>query len=147
MNQNQMNVLIVDDEMELRKNVADILTTSIPEVQFQISEADNGKQAFELFEKGDFDLVIMDVRMPEMNGLEALKLIKESDPRTRTCKMRSPRSRTALTITSKNRSTPNAWPSSCANHAKPATWFQAWRFRILFSMMTSNPNSSAARKK
>jgi DNA-binding NtrC family response regulator len=82
MNQNHMNVLIVDDEMELRKNVADILTTSIPEVQFHISEADSGKQAFELFEKGDFDLVIMDVRMPEMNGLEALKLIKESDPRT-----------------------------------------------------------------
>jgi len=82
MTQTQMTVLIVDDEVELRKNVVDILTTSIPEVQFKITEADNGKQAFELFEKGDFDLVIMDVRMPEMNGLEALKLIKESDPRT-----------------------------------------------------------------
>jgi DNA-binding NtrC family response regulator len=77
-----MNVLIVDDEMELRKNVVNILSTAIPELSFTITEADNGKQAFELFEKGAFDLVIMDVRMPEMNGLEALKLIKESDPRT-----------------------------------------------------------------
>jgi two-component system, NtrC family, response regulator AtoC len=82
MTQNQMNVLIVDDEAELRTNVVNILRTNIPEMSFEISEAGNGKLAFELFEKGDFDLVIMDVRMPEMNGLEALKLIKESDPRT-----------------------------------------------------------------
>lgn len=83
MNQNQkMSVLIVDDEAELRQSVALILSTSIPEVDFEITEASTGKQAFELFEKGDFDLVVMDVRMPEMNGLEALKLIKESDPRT-----------------------------------------------------------------
>jgi DNA-binding NtrC family response regulator len=83
MNQNQkMSVLIVDDEAELRQSVALILSTSIPEVNFEITEASTGKQAFELFEKGDFDLVVMDVRMPEMNGLEALKLIKESDPRT-----------------------------------------------------------------
>ncbi len=82
MTQTEMNVLIVDDEAELRKNVESILTGHIPEVKFAITEAGTGKQAFELFEKGDFDLVIMDVRMPEMNGLEALKLIKESDPRT-----------------------------------------------------------------
>jgi two-component system response regulator AtoC len=77
-----LSVLIVDDEVELRKNVETILLNSIPEVQFQIAEASNGKEAFEMFEKGDFDLVFMDVRMPEMNGLDALKLIKESDPRT-----------------------------------------------------------------
>lgn len=82
MNSNELNVLIVDDEAELRKNVESILINSIPEVKFKISEANNGKTAFENFEKGDFDLVIMDVRMPEMDGLQALKLIKESDPRT-----------------------------------------------------------------
>ncbi|MEZ0391440.1 MAG: sigma-54-dependent transcriptional regulator [Pseudobdellovibrionaceae bacterium] len=77
-----MSVLIVDDEAELRKSVITILTTSIPEVEFQIQEASSGKEAIATFEKGDFDLVVMDVRMPEMNGLEALKHIKESDPRT-----------------------------------------------------------------
>lgn len=77
-----MSVLIVDDEAELRKSVVSILGASIPEVTFQISEATNGKEAIEKFEAGDFELVIMDVRMPEMNGLEALRLIKESDPRT-----------------------------------------------------------------
>lgn len=78
----KINVLIVDDEMELRKNVENILITSIPEVEFAVSEADSGRKAVEEFEKGDYDLVIMDVRMPEMNGLDALKIIKESDPRT-----------------------------------------------------------------
>lgn len=78
----EMSVLIVDDEVELRKSVISILGISIPEITFQITEASNGKEALEIFETGDFDLVLMDVRMPEMNGLEALKLIKESDPRT-----------------------------------------------------------------
>ncbi len=77
-----LSVLIVDDEAELRKNVENILKTTITEVKFTITEADNGKSAIEIFEKGDYDFVIMDVKMPEMNGLEALKLIKESDPRT-----------------------------------------------------------------
>lgn len=77
-----MSVLIVDDEDELRKCIVSILKPSIPEVEFQITEAANGKEALSLFSKGDFDLVLMDVRMPEMNGLEALQLMKEKDPRT-----------------------------------------------------------------
>jgi two-component system response regulator AtoC len=82
MNKQILNVLIVDDEAELRKNVENVLRTGIPEVEFQIVEADNGRAAITTFETGDFDMVIMDVKMPEMNGLEALKVIKESDPRT-----------------------------------------------------------------
>ncbi len=78
----QMSVLIVDDEVELRKNVESILHKSLSEISFQITEASNGKEALEIFSNGDFDLVLMDVRMPEMNGLEALKRIKENDPRT-----------------------------------------------------------------
>jgi two-component system, NtrC family, response regulator AtoC len=78
----QMNILIVDDEAELRKSVVAILKTAIPEISFQVTEADNGKSALEIFEQQDFDLVIMDVRMPEMDGLEALQKMKESDPRT-----------------------------------------------------------------
>lgn len=79
---NKMSVLIVDDEAELRKSIISILKPSIPEVEFQVSEAANGKEALQLFTEGDFDLVLMDVRMPEMNGLEALQLMKEKDPRT-----------------------------------------------------------------
>jgi DNA-binding NtrC family response regulator len=78
----EMNILIVDDEAELRQSVVTILKTAIPEINFSVTEANNGRSAIEIFEQKDFDLVIMDVRMPEMNGLEALQKMKESDPRT-----------------------------------------------------------------
>ncbi|MFN3696499.1 MAG: sigma-54-dependent transcriptional regulator [Pseudobdellovibrio sp.] len=76
-----LKTLIVDDELELRKSVSSILKNSISDVQFEISEATNGLQAVEMVKQDSWDLVLMDVRMPEMDGLEALKLIKEHDPR------------------------------------------------------------------
>lgn len=79
---NEVRVLIVDDEDELRKSVASILGTAMPEYVFRVSEAANGREAIEKVRQSDFDLVLMDVRMPEMNGLEALAQIKEHDPRT-----------------------------------------------------------------
>lgn len=77
-----LNTLIVDDEAELRKSVASILQNAMPEVKFNIEEAENGKVALDKVKLGSFDLVLMDVKMPEMNGLEALAAIKEHDPRT-----------------------------------------------------------------
>lgn len=82
MPQSNLKILIVDDEIELRKNVENVLSSSLPDITMTFVEAENGRQAIEIFEKDDFDLVIMDVRMPEMNGLEALKIMKEQDPRT-----------------------------------------------------------------
>jgi two-component system response regulator AtoC len=77
-----LKVLIVDDEEELRKSIITILTNSIPDLTFEITEATNGKDALTKAITHDFDLVLMDVRMPEMSGLEALAKIKEHDPRT-----------------------------------------------------------------
>lgn len=77
-----LNALIVDDEAELRKSVISILQTAIPNYRFNIDEASNGREALEKYKTGDWDLVLMDVRMPEMNGLEALNAIKAHDPRT-----------------------------------------------------------------
>ncbi len=77
-----LNALIVDDEPELRKSVISVLTNSMPDFTFKIAEAGDGKEAFEKFKQGDWDIVLMDVRMPNMDGLEALKAIKEEDPRT-----------------------------------------------------------------
>lgn len=78
----KLNTLIVDDEQELRKSVASILQNSIPDVTFNITEAANGREAIELAKKEFWDLILMDVRMPEVDGLEALRQIKEHDPRT-----------------------------------------------------------------
>ncbi len=78
----KLNTLIVDDEQELRKSVASILLNSMPDVTFNITEAANGLEAVELAKKEFWDLILMDVRMPEIDGLEALRQIKEIDPRT-----------------------------------------------------------------
>ena len=78
----KLKTLIVDDETELRKSVSSILKNMNLNVQFEIEEASNGKEALEKAKASSYDLILMDVRMPEMNGLEALKEIKEHDPRT-----------------------------------------------------------------
>lgn len=79
---NLLNTLIVDDESELRRSVISILKTAMPELEFSIEEAATGKEALDKVKAQQFDLVLMDVKMPEMNGLEALTAIKEHDPRT-----------------------------------------------------------------
>jgi DNA-binding NtrC family response regulator len=78
---NNLKVLIVDDESELRKSVSSILLSTLQDVAFVIEEAENGKVAFEKIQAQDFDLVLMDVKMPEWNGIETLVAIKEYDPR------------------------------------------------------------------
>ncbi len=79
---NKLNTLIVDDESELRRSVISILRSTMPEIEFTIDEASTGKEALDKVKEQQWDLVLMDVKMPEMNGLEALTAIKEHDPRT-----------------------------------------------------------------
>ena len=70
-------ILIVDDSRVSRKMIRNMLELSGHEV---VAEAINGKEGLELFEKLKPDVVLMDITMPEMNGIEALKLIKEKYP-------------------------------------------------------------------
>lgn len=79
---NQIRTLIVDDEAELRKSVISVLKNAMPNFHFDIDEASDGAEALNKYKSGNWDLVLMDVRMPNMNGLEALHAIKEHDPRT-----------------------------------------------------------------
>ena len=79
-----LKILVVDDEPELRKSVAtifkDLETKSVH--TYSIVEAETGAQALKLVYQDFFDFILMDVKMPEMDGLTALKQIKEHDPRT-----------------------------------------------------------------
>ena len=66
-------LLIADDEKNIREMIGKYAIHDGHEVVL----ACDGKQALELFEKEDFDLVILDVMMPEMDGFETLKKMKE----------------------------------------------------------------------
>jgi len=77
----ELRTLIVDDESELRRSVASILESFDLEASFRITEASNGREAIQKVKEESFDLVLMDVRMPELDGLQALAQIKEHDPR------------------------------------------------------------------
>jgi two-component system chemotaxis response regulator CheY len=70
-------VLIVDDTAFMRKLLRNILFSAGLDVA---GEAENGKEAVELFKQHKPDLVTMDIIMPEMNGIEALKKIKSIEP-------------------------------------------------------------------
>lgn len=67
-------ILIVDDSRVSRKMLRNLLELSGYEV---VAEAVNGKEGLELFEKMNPDIVLMDITMPEINGIESLRAIKK----------------------------------------------------------------------
>ncbi|MFH1744170.1 MAG: response regulator [bacterium] len=68
--------LIVDDAAFMRMMLKDILTKAGYEIA---GEAVNGKEAVDLYKSSTPDFVTMDITMPEMDGIEALKEIKKLD--------------------------------------------------------------------
>ena len=70
-------VLIVDDAAFMRMMIKDILQKNGFEV---IGEASNGIEAVDLYKKEKPDVVTMDITMPDMDGIEAVKEIKNFDP-------------------------------------------------------------------
>ncbi|MBC7331006.1 MAG: response regulator [Synergistetes bacterium] len=73
-------VLIVDDAAFMRMMLRDILTKNGYEVA---AEAENGVQAVEKYKEVKPDLVTMDITMPEMDGITAVKEIKKIDPQAK----------------------------------------------------------------
>ena len=71
------NILIVDDAAFMRMMIKDILTKNGYNV---IGEAENGAKAFEKYNELKPDRVLMDITMPEVDGIAALKKIKGADP-------------------------------------------------------------------
>ncbi len=69
-------VLVVDDDKILQESVKQALEFH----HFKVDVADNGKQALSQVYKEKYDLVVMDVNMPEMDGITALMEIKKYDP-------------------------------------------------------------------
>lgn len=70
------NILLVDDAAFMRMMLKDILTKSGYNV---VGEAENGIQAVEKYTELKPNLVVMDITMPEMDGIQAAKAIKNAD--------------------------------------------------------------------
>lgn len=66
------SILVVDDEAASRESFADVLR----EVGYQAAVASSGHEAVTLLEANDFDLVIADIAMPEVDGVSLLRQIR-----------------------------------------------------------------------
>ncbi|HEY6078584.1 MAG TPA: response regulator [Polyangiaceae bacterium] len=69
-------LLVVDDEQQLRR----LLARSLSRAGYEVSEAKDGREALALARQTRFDLVISDVHMPELTGLELLQALHDYDP-------------------------------------------------------------------
>lgn len=65
-------ILVVDDEVQMRQ----LLTIYLQQYSYQIEEATNGQEAVQLVKQKEYDLIILDVMMPVMDGWQALEEIR-----------------------------------------------------------------------
>ena len=71
-------ILIAEDEQVLRESVAELLT----EEGYQVLQAPDGKAAYDIIVDRPVDLVLSDIRMPEMDGLQLLARLRQAAPQT-----------------------------------------------------------------
>jgi two-component system, NtrC family, nitrogen regulation response regulator NtrX len=70
------NILIVDDEKAIRKTLAEILSYE----GYKIDDAENGEDALKRLKEKNYDVVLCDIKMPKMDGIEFLEKARESRP-------------------------------------------------------------------
>jgi len=75
MENTNIKVLVVDDE----KNLRDVLQAELSAADFIVAAAEDGDKAFALLEKNEYDVLLLDLNMPGLGGIEVLKRIKSSD--------------------------------------------------------------------
>lgn len=69
-------ILIVDDENAIRRTLKDILTYE----KFKVDEAKDGMEGLAKIKKNDYDAVLMDIKMPNMDGMDALERLQDIQP-------------------------------------------------------------------
>jgi CheY-like chemotaxis protein len=72
-------ILLADDEMVLRF----LLTETLSDEGYEITEVEDGKEAVDRLEKETFDLVILDYMMPELTGVEVCEWLRNTDQANR----------------------------------------------------------------
>lgn len=76
-NKHKPRILLVDDDKDMCDSLADVLTI---DSNYVAEYSTKPLEALEMVKKKHFDLIILDYKMPEMNGLELMKKIKEAKP-------------------------------------------------------------------
>ena len=76
----KLKILLVDDEEELLYSLDSFLKFHLSDYQLHITLARDGKEAIQILQKQSFDLILMDVLMPQVSGIEALGEIKKLNP-------------------------------------------------------------------
>ncbi len=71
-----MKVLVVDDE----KNILKLYKSELEDEGYSVITASSGKEALEIFEKETPDIVTLDILMPDMDGIQVLRQMKEKKP-------------------------------------------------------------------
>jgi len=71
-------ILVVDDERSMRE----FLTIMLQKDGHDVASASNGKEAVDCIVQKTFDIVITDLKMPQLDGIDVLKTVKESAPET-----------------------------------------------------------------
>ncbi|MBS1635531.1 MAG: response regulator transcription factor [Bacteroidetes bacterium] len=78
---NDFRIIVADDHPIFRMGLCNVIRTEFPGCQ--VFEADNGRQAWEVFEREKPDVVILDINMPQTDGLETCRKITEAAPATK----------------------------------------------------------------
>ena len=73
------NILVVDDEQSLRESLQEILHLA----GYEVNAVGTGEQAVECIKNNDYDLILLDLKMPGMDGLDVLKETTQASPETR----------------------------------------------------------------
>jgi len=71
-------ILIIEDEEAIRRVLVKILTEENKD--YQVSETQDGLAGIEAIKKSDYDLILCDIKMPKMDGVEVLEAVKKIKP-------------------------------------------------------------------
>ncbi len=71
------SILIVDDDTEVRK----LLSSVLEDEGYSVETVENGKEAFRASEKSHFDVALIDIKLPDMDGTELLNRLKRRQPK------------------------------------------------------------------
>ena len=75
MAEGRTSVLVVDDE----KDIVEMMRGFLPMFSYEVSSADNGKRARELFSENKYKLCLMDLKLPDVSGVDLLKEFRSQD--------------------------------------------------------------------